>query len=215
MKEAEEEIVYEVIYKDENCRTEVENKTLRSSPPGRLDERESVRLDLVRGVKRRKRKLSKSAEQEVVQVVHWEEEKFESAQDLDQAGGVKRRKSKLTQSTEQEEVVLVVHGEEEKFESAQDLDQAGVVDPLLKTNITNESLPDHPDFKKKMKMGQSDADAPEKETTLSPPGRLREMIVALGMQEEMIAQMKKELKKIQQRKRKHEVRIVSMARVWF
>ena len=166
MKEAEEEIVYEVIYKDGNCLTEVEKKTLRSSPPGRLDERESVRLDLVRGVKRRKRKLSKSAEQEVVQVVHWEEEKFESAQDLDQAGGVRRRITKL--STEQE-VVLVVHKDDEKFESAQDSDQALDVDPLLKTCSTNDRLLDRPDIEKKMKMIQSDADAPEKETIPSPP----------------------------------------------
>ena len=122
MKEAEEEIVYEVIYKDENCRTEVEKKTLSSPPPGMLD----------------------------------------------QAGGVKRRKRKLSKSSEQE-VVLVVHGDDEKFESAQDSDQALDVDPLLKTCSTNDRLLDRPDIEKKMKMIQSDADAPEKETIPSPP----------------------------------------------
>ena len=153
--------------------------------------------------------MSKSSELEVVLVVHGDELKFESAQDLDQAGGERRRITKL--STEQE-VVLAVHGDEEKFESAQDLDQALDVDPLLKTCSANERLLDRPDIKKKMKMIQSDADAPEKETIPSPPDRLREMIVA---QEEMIAEMKNELKKIQQRKRKVEVGIVNMWIVWF
>ena len=77
---SKEEIVYEVIYKYDNCQTEVEQKTLRSPPTGRFDERESVRLDQVGGV-RRKRKLSKSTEHEEVQVVHGDEDKFESAQD--------------------------------------------------------------------------------------------------------------------------------------
>jgi len=113
--------MYEVIFKDENCETEVEKKTLKMPPSGRLGERESVGLDLVGCVKRRKRSLSKSTDQKVVQMVHGV--KFESAQDLDQAGDRRKRKIKLFKSTEQKEV-KVLNGAQEKFEPTQDSEQA-------------------------------------------------------------------------------------------
>jgi len=233
MEQPEEEIVYEVIYKDANCQTEVEKKTLKSSLTGRLDERGSVRFDQVGGVTMRKRKLSKSTKQKVVKVVHEDEEKFEPAGDLNQSQEVKKRKLKLSQSTEQKvlsvvhgvekkfepaqdldesrdvkmrkikfskSTEMVVHGEEEKFESAKDVDQAREDDLLLNTCPCNERLLNPPVINKKMKIVQSDPDAPEKVITSSPPGnRLREMIVALGKEEEMIWEMRKELGKIQQR----------------
>ena len=77
--EGEEEILLDIIFSNEeaSCRSEVEKKAFKE---GKL-----VRSDKPRCSSRWKRKLSKSTEQLVVEMVHEEKVNLGSSQDFDQA----------------------------------------------------------------------------------------------------------------------------------
>ena len=95
--EGEEEILLEIIFRngEVDCRTEVEKKL--------LEEGKSVSFDKPRSARRWKRKLSKSTDQGVVEMVHVEKVSFGSSQDFDKA--VSPDPSVNTSSLENEKIL--------------------------------------------------------------------------------------------------------------